>query len=577
MSLDSLDVAEHDDFRRKSGSHERCLRAIDAAQKAGLAIIVQTVVTKPRVRSQEFLDFVEYLNGRGVGVFITYAKPVGAWEGKFDMMIDQDDMDYVRELEKKHNVFTHLTPSYGLNLGCIAVKRMVSITKYGDVMPCPYIHVSLGNFFEEPLKDIIERGMKIKYFGQHVDTCLIAEDVEFIKKYIDGRTYGKPLPVPYGEVFFEEDFIRRIRPSAKERFARSEAAPAVRYVDLSEIVKQLKSSLGDPSQGLPEEVFLFVAGGHADGQRRSVDSRRRRPHALDLARRRLLPPGWHIPGGIIRYKETLASRIAAVAETELGTTVQLSPRAAGGQGADFARLAGPRAFHLVPLRMPLVGAAAGRLALPRRVASHRPMGVARKMPGQLHGRARHVSRFLRVTHSERGESWTRPRKNAAKSCDWSPSIMSEAFADRGFSPGEAPVHYGGRVFDADELRSGVEAVLDFWLTAGRFTAELESGLAEFFPLASAMLVNSGSSANLRGRQRLDFAVAGRPPHSPGRRDHHPRRRISYDRQSDPTDRRRAGLHRRRVGHVRSHARRDRRGHRPENPRRDDRPHHGNPV
>jgi MoaA/NifB/PqqE/SkfB family radical SAM enzyme len=206
LSLDSLDVAEHDDFRRKKGSHEHCIRAIDAAQKAGLNIIVQTVVPKPRVRSQEFLDFVEYLNGRGVGVFITYAKPVGAWEGKFDMLIDQDDMEYVRELEKKHNVFTHLTPSYGLDIGCIAVKRMVSITKYGDVMPCPYIHVSLGNFFEEPLKDIIQRGMRIKYFGEYCGTCLVAEDVDFIQKYV-AKTYGKPLPVPYKEIFGNEDFI----------------------------------------------------------------------------------------------------------------------------------------------------------------------------------------------------------------------------------------------------------------------------------------------------------------------------------------------------------------------------------
>lgn len=207
LSLDSLDAGEHDDFRRKHGSHERALRAIDATQKAGLNIIVQTVVPKPRVRSQEFLDFVKFLNGRGIGVFITYAKPVGAWEGKFDMLIDQADMDYIREMEKKYDVFTHLTPSYGLNLGCIAVKRMVSITKYGDVMPCPYIHVSLGNFFQEPLKDIIERGMKIKFFGNHVDTCLIAEDRDFIQNYVAGKIYGKPLPVPYDQVFTKNDFI----------------------------------------------------------------------------------------------------------------------------------------------------------------------------------------------------------------------------------------------------------------------------------------------------------------------------------------------------------------------------------
>jgi len=207
LSLDSLSAAEHDEFRRKAGSHAKAMQAIDAALNAGLNIIIQTVVSRQRVRSQEFIDFVEFLNGKGVGVFVTYAKPVGSWEGNFDVLVNKDDMDYMRGLEKKYNVFTHLTPSYGLNLGCIAVKRMVSITKYGDVMPCPYIHVSLGNFFEEPLKDIIARGMKIKYFGKHVDTCLIAEDRKFINDYVVKKIYGKPLPVPYAEVFTGKDFI----------------------------------------------------------------------------------------------------------------------------------------------------------------------------------------------------------------------------------------------------------------------------------------------------------------------------------------------------------------------------------
>ena len=208
LSLDSLDPAEHDSFRHAKGAHARALRAIDAAQEAGLNIIVQTVVSKQRVRSQEFVEFIEFLNGKGVPVFVTYAKPVGSWEGNFDVLVDKADMDYVRGLEKKYNVFTHLTPSYGLDLGCIAVKRMVSITKYGDVMPCPYIHVSLGNFFKEPLKDIISRGMGIKCFGEHVDTCLIAEDREFIDKYVVKRIYGKPLPVPCDEVFTAEDRVK---------------------------------------------------------------------------------------------------------------------------------------------------------------------------------------------------------------------------------------------------------------------------------------------------------------------------------------------------------------------------------
>jgi CDP-6-deoxy-D-xylo-4-hexulose-3-dehydrase len=58
----------------------------------------------------------------------------------------------------------------------------------------------------------------------------------------------------------------------------------------------------------------------------------------------------------------------------------------------------------------------------------------------------------------------------------------------------APV--AGRVFDARELQNLVDASLDFWLTSGRYGQEFERRFADFLGLRHAMLVNSGSSANL---------------------------------------------------------------------------------
>ena len=95
-------------------------------------------------------------------------------------------------------------------MGCIGVKGFITVTQYGDVQPCPYIHTSIGNILETPLKDIIQTGMNIKQFGEYVDTCLIAEDLPFIKKYVEGHIYGKPVPVPWTEVFSEED--RTVKP-----------------------------------------------------------------------------------------------------------------------------------------------------------------------------------------------------------------------------------------------------------------------------------------------------------------------------------------------------------------------------
>ena len=71
-----------------------------------------------------------------------------------------------------------------------------------------------------------------------------------------------------------------------------------------------------------------------------------------------------------------------------------------------------------------------------------------------------------------------------------------AHADRPFTAGETRIHYAGRVYDAHELVNMVDAVLDFWLTLGRFGDEFVTRLAEFLGVEHVLLVNSGSSANL---------------------------------------------------------------------------------
>ena len=65
-----------------------------------------------------------------------------------------------------------------------------------------------------------------------------------------------------------------------------------------------------------------------------------------------------------------------------------------------------------------------------------------------------------------------------------------------FVPGETPVPVSGKVFDAGDLASLLDASLDFWLTTGRFADAFEHAFAEAMGTRYASLVNSGSSANL---------------------------------------------------------------------------------
>ena len=90
-----------------------------------------------------------------------------------------------------------------------------------------------------------------------------------------------------------------------------------------------------------------------------------------------------------------------------------------------------------------------------------------------------------------------------------------AFPGREFVPGETAIPVSGKVFDAGEVQHLVDSALDFWLTTGRFAARFEREFADLFGLRHAMLVNSGSSANLVALSCLTSPTLGDERLRPG--------------------------------------------------------------
>ena len=84
-----------------------------------------------------------------------------------------------------------------------------------------------------------------------------------------------------------------------------------------------------------------------------------------------------------------------------------------------------------------------------------------------------------------------------------------------FVPGESPAPVSGKTLDADDIAMMVDACLDGWLTAGRFTAEFQRALAAYVGVRSASFVNSGSSANLVALSALTSPKLGERALRPG--------------------------------------------------------------
>jgi MoaA/NifB/PqqE/SkfB family radical SAM enzyme len=205
ISLDSFIEAEHDQFRRKKGSYKRVITALEAAKKADLELLISTCIIKDRVFTKEFEDLCNFCKVEDIPLYVTLAKPVGTMREQDTWVCTKKDVDQLKYLEDKYNIFTHMTPSYGQPGRCITVKGINTVNHDGEIIPCPYMDLSIGNVTKEPLSEILERGMMNSWLGPYRDECIIGEHKDFIKFHNesvnDYLNISPLLPVPYEHGF----------------------------------------------------------------------------------------------------------------------------------------------------------------------------------------------------------------------------------------------------------------------------------------------------------------------------------------------------------------------------------------
>ena len=93
------------------------------------------------------------------------------------------------------------------------------------------------------------------------------------------------------------------------------------YIDL------IEKNIQDPKKGLPEEIFLLIS---RISPLINVDLliKNNNNEILLTWRQKgqVYPEGWHIPGGIIRYKESFSDRIIQVAKIELNCSISFEKK-----------------------------------------------------------------------------------------------------------------------------------------------------------------------------------------------------------------------------------------------------------
>lgn len=202
VSIDSGIAEEHDAFRQKKGAFDKAMEAVRNSLAAGLNTQISTVATHQNIHTEGFERLMRIAHDLNIYFDIQCATPSGKWLGNTDALLDENDAKYLRELRVKFPLIrrdVYSTP--GSIGGCPAVTGSLFLISTGDVMPCLFIHTSLGNALQEPLAVIRDRGLQIPEFKEYSSVCLAGEDCPFFRQYMTKTFAETVFPVPYQKIY----------------------------------------------------------------------------------------------------------------------------------------------------------------------------------------------------------------------------------------------------------------------------------------------------------------------------------------------------------------------------------------
>jgi radical SAM protein with 4Fe4S-binding SPASM domain len=169
ISLDSPIPKQHDEFRGVAGSWQKAVDAIKFLRQNDVLVQVNTTLTQENYNQiDEIMSLSEQIGVENFHLFFLVPTGRGAKIADISPQMYEDMITntFAKTARHKLNVRPSCAPQFmriakDMNIdmrqwirGCIAGLYYCRIYPNGDVTPCPYLPVKLGNIREKPFKDI---------------------------------------------------------------------------------------------------------------------------------------------------------------------------------------------------------------------------------------------------------------------------------------------------------------------------------------------------------------------------------------------------------------------------------------
>jgi MoaA/NifB/PqqE/SkfB family radical SAM enzyme len=225
ISIDSANPEVHDKLRGFKGAFNIAVEAIRISKSLGFYTVVSTVATKENINNGELEKLLKFLYKNNVDECrILEIVPTGKIINQPDLALDDADRDILYKIHMQANTsktyprvsaFPYLErPEL---LGCTGGYQHLTIDPLGNVCPCPFTPISLGNVAIEKVEVVWERYKRC--FKNPLDKCLYLHNYEKISTEFNNSlplsveasmkicksTKADRLPVFYKKLGLKED------------------------------------------------------------------------------------------------------------------------------------------------------------------------------------------------------------------------------------------------------------------------------------------------------------------------------------------------------------------------------------
>lgn len=194
----AIDPHDMDEIRKMKGCYERAMSGIARLKKAGIKVILSTIMTKDNIANGEIWQAIKLAEDLDININVNCATKVGGWSKNDDSALNEDEWKVYQQIKAQPHVRWAGSRNYK-DESCPCGTEKVLISPYAEVQPCGLMPYSYGNLGQEDLKTVWQRMMKneIVCDGNQKKVCRAAWDKKIvnINNYVYSTDGVKPIPV----------------------------------------------------------------------------------------------------------------------------------------------------------------------------------------------------------------------------------------------------------------------------------------------------------------------------------------------------------------------------------------------